>query len=283
MAENILWEMLTSWVFWMLGSIGISLLVLYVTVWAPREAGRRARRIPAASVHSHDDVPERDPLEPRVDVETAMVAALSVHGDRIEAAHKQLLEARVGTVEERRASLDRALLLLEEATTARPDSHDAAEGRAHVHLALAEIVEDPAEQDAELRRSAEAFLATTQLRPRELDAYLGAGAVWIRLGRRWDGAQAGEAFDIAAATYERAFEQARNNVALIRGWVVALDGLQRIGSDTYPKRRTVFDQALTTHRGGDHDLAAWARAVLTAAEPPAVPNVEPLAIQQRFD
>jgi tetratricopeptide (TPR) repeat protein len=212
-----------------------------------------------------------------------MVAALSVHGDRIEAAHKQLVESRVGTTEERLRSLDRALELLAEATMARTDSHEAAEVRAHVHLQIADLVEDEGERDAALRRSADAFLETTELRPRELDAYLGAGAVWLRLSRRWDGDAAVEAADVAAATYERAFEQAHNNVALMKNWGVAIEGLHRLGASSYEARRAAFDAALRVHRGGNHDLSRWMRSVLAAPDLPAEPRIAPLVVRQRLD
>ncbi len=266
--------------FWLISSVATSLLVLYVTVVAPAAAGQRARRgdPPPPSFERDPD----EPVEPRVDTEKAMVAAMSVHGDRIEAAQKQLVEARVGTTQERLHSLDRALELLTEATMARPDSYEAAEARAHVHLQRADLVDDEAERDAALRQSAEAFLETSELRPRELDAYLGAGAVWLRLAGRWSGDAAVDAVDVAAATYERAFDQARNNVALMRAWGIAIDGLFRRDAASYGSRRATFDAALQTHRGGDHDLAEWLRTVMSAPEPPAAPAVEPLTIRNRI-
>ncbi len=284
MGENLIMDMFTSWAFWLISSVAGTLLVLYVTIVAPAEAGRRARRgTPPPSPLERDPTVPDEPVEVRVDAEQAMVAALSVHGDRIDAAHRQLIEARVGTSEERLHSLGRALELLAEATMARTDSHEAAEARAHVHLQRADLVEDESERDAALRMSAEAFLETTELRPRELDAYLGAGAVWLRLAKRWEGEAAVDAADVAAATYERAFDQARNNVSLMRAWGTAIDALFRLEAPSYEARRAAFDAALRVHRDGEHDLAAWLRTVMAAAEPPPEPIVEPLVIRHRLD
>ena len=105
----------------------------------------------------------------------------------------------------------------------------------------------------------------------------------LRLARRWEGDAAIDATDVAAATYERAFGQARNNVGLMRAWGTAIDQLYRLDAPGYQARRDTFHAALAVHRDGNHDLVEWMRGVMAAPEPPPAPGVEPLVIRQRLD
>lgn len=268
-------DMLGSWIFWMGAAVASSLIWFAVTTALPGAVRRRTMQ-PLQPEATDDDRRAAAPVH-HVESEVAMVSALTVHHDRIVEAHSNLVEARVGTHAERMQSLDRAELLLDEAMAARADSPDAAELMAHVHYQRFELAEDPEQQEAWLRRAADWFLRTTELRPSDLDPYLGSGATWIELAYRWTGPQALEAFDLAAAAYEKAFPMARNNVNLMKGWGIAIDGLyehrlEPDGDVRYEARRAAFEDALGRHRGGNHDLNEWFAELLRSDrrdDPPA--------------
>jgi tetratricopeptide (TPR) repeat protein len=259
-------ELMSSWLFWMAMAAGFSLVWLLVTMWLPGARGRRVMEPPRAATVGRSSG-DRDAPPLPAEPETALAAAYTVHHDRLVEAHRFLVEARVGTRAERLHSLQRAEQMLDEAMAARPESPDAAELMAHVHYERTRLADAPEEQEEWLRRSAEWFLRATELRPRDVDPYLGAGSAWLELGTRWSGAEALEAYDIAAAAYERAFPEARNNLNLMRGWGHAIDGLHGCrdesgGEARYQARRSAFEAALGEHRGGDHDLHQWFEELL---------------------
>jgi hypothetical protein len=275
MLPDVASDILGSWIFWMGAAVVSSLVWFAVTTALPGAARRRAMQPPRPETKG-DARSATAPVH-HVESEVAMVSALTVHHDRIVEAHNSLTEARLGTPAERAHSLDRAELLLDEAMAARPDSPDAAELMAHVHHQRFELAEDAEQQEAWLRRAADWFLRTTELRPSDVDPYLGSGATWIELAYRWTGPQALEAFDIAAAAYEKAFPMARNNVNLMKGWGIAIDGLhahrmEPDGEQRYEARRAAFEDALGRHRGGNHDLNEWFDELLRSDrrdDPPA--------------
>ena len=267
-------DLLTSWMFWMgLGLVGV-LGFLALSTAGPRAAGRRvAAGVPQRAEDAGQGADHRLHGEP------ALFAAVAVHDERLDDAHHALVEARVGTMDERLFSLGRAEEFIREAEAARPDSPAAAELMAHVQYARFQLAETPQEQERALRSAADWFLRTTELRPSELDPNLGAGAVFIGLGRQWSGDAASEAFDVAAGAYERAFGVARNNRHLMRSWAQAIDGLRRHQSDAdseerYRRRLSAYEWALTEHRSGDHDLKPWFERLLNGEEPPEAPHFD---------
>lgn len=125
-----------------------------------------------------------------------------------------------------------------------------------------------------LEEAAVRFATASETKKGVIDAYV--GRAWTHLERAYllDGDAAAAAFLDAADVFLKGFRVSPQNLFVLRGWGLAIDGMARqLGETAAPVAAAEdgYRLALSEHRGGDHELHAWFAEIRAADEPVRMP------------
>ncbi len=259
---------------WLFGSImtGIVISVGWVvfTQILPRKAAERAARPPEQQLTTLPGV-ENQPII-AVDAETSLTSTKMTHDVFLGEADDLILQARgAGLFADN--LLAEAADKVNDAVKLRPGSFNAnlMAGEIAVKRAMLAQGDEAIEM---LKRAAVSFATASETKKGVIDAYV--GRAWSHLERayRLDGEQAAVAYLDASEVFLQGFRVSPQNLFILRGWGLALDGLARtLGERAAPvvAAEDGYRLALAEHRGGDHELHQWYAGIRAADEPARMP------------
>ena len=252
---------------WIIGTVVLSLFMVGLRSWAPKAGARRvAERGTLVGAATRPTFQEESLA--RSGLEMQNLANRRLHDDMLEEASRMKLRARAGDVDERAATVLRAIHKVEDALVARPGSYEGTKLLGELFLDLALLDPSPAAV-APLQRAAELFAEAGDLRKGVIDNYIGRGWSYLRMcdvDPEFAATYAPKAVDAFAAGFARVPQ----NVWVLRGWGLALDRLARSADpdpDDIAAGESSFRDALRAHRSGEHDLSSWYSQIRSAATP----------------
>lgn len=136
------------------------------------------------------------------------------------------------------------------------------------------VLADAVEAITLLEEAAVRFATATETKKGVIDAYVGRGWAHLERAYRLDEANAAAAFLDASEVFLKGFRVSPQNLFILKGWGLAIDGMARLLGDTAAPVRAAEDGyrlALAEHRGGDHELHAWYAGVRAADDQPRMP------------
>ena len=259
---------------WLIGSLFTTVLLtlgwFFFTEVLPRMAANRAARRPEQPL---TQLPGDERLPPiPIDAETQLSTNKMTHDVFLREADELILAARS-------AGLFADNLLAEAAEKAgdavklRPGSFDA--NLMSGEIAVKRALLAGAEEAIPLLESAAVHFATaSEAKKGVIDTYVGRGWAHLERGHRLEGEQAAAAYLDAADVFLRGFRVSPQNLFILRGWGIAIDGLARIlgdRADAVTAAEESYRLALAEHRGGDHELFEWFAGIRAADEPVRIP------------
>jgi len=250
----------------------IVLLMLLAMGALPKAVGRRIARPPNVAKTPRPGLAEPLDTLTSVDIETAILGAKAVHDELLDEAADLVHQAR-GAHHESLFLLDHAAAKVADALAARADSFPALILQGEIGVARVEYLDGAGALES-LEAAAASFSAARDVRRGVIDATIGLGWSHLERGHRLEGAEAEAAYAAAAETFAAGFESAPQNVHVVRGWGLAIDGIRRSqGADRTSGEEWVerYYRALRVHQGGSHELFEWFRALGSAAEPLRLP------------
>lgn len=244
----------------------VSLAWFFLTDMFPKMMARRAARLPEVPMTTLPGA-ENQPII-TVDIEKSLESSKHTHDVFVSEASDLVLQSR-GAGLFTGGLLDEAAEKLEDAVKLRPGSFDAnlLAGEIAVKRAL---LADGAEGVQLLEQAAVSFATASEAKKGMVDAYVGRGWAHLERAYRLEQVAAGAAFLEAATVFSDGFRVHPQNLYILRGWGLAVDGAVRLsGDDAAPVRdaEEAYRLALAEHRGGDHELHAWYAGVRAADEP----------------
>jgi tetratricopeptide (TPR) repeat protein len=254
----------------LVGTLIVGVVVSVVWVVATEVFPRAmARRVARPSEEPFTELPGDTRLNDVVSVsaETALESSKRAHDAFVADAADLERQARgaglfaAGLLEEAAAKLDDAIRL-------RPGSFPALMLSGEVLVKRALIV-GRGEAVALLDEAAGRFAAAGESKPGVIDSFIGQGWANLECGLLLAGAAAVGRFDAAAGAFSAGFAVSPQNLHILRGWGLAIDGMARAGEETnsHAEWEARYQAALAQHRGGDHELYAWFAAVRGSADP----------------
>lgn len=259
---------------WLFGSILTSILLtmgwFFFTEILPRMASNRAARKPEQPL-TH--LPGDETLPPiPIDAETQLTNTKLTHDVFLQEADELILGSRS-------AGMFAANMLEEAADKAgdavkiRPGSFDANLMSGEIAMKRAVLME-PTEAIPLFEKAAVYFATASETKKGVIDTYVGRAWAHLERGHRLEGEQAAAAYLDAADVFLRGFRVSPQNLFILRGWGIAVDGLARILGDRAPvvvAAEEGYRLALAEHRGGDHELFDWFVGIRAAEEPVRMP------------
>ncbi len=254
----------------LIGGILLTLGWFFFTEVLPRWMANRAAQAPEQQLTTLPGV-ENQPII-SIDAETSIESNRITHDAFLSEASELVLQARG-------AELFTPDLLLqaaekaEDAIKLRPGSFDANMLAGEIGVKRA-MLADNVEAVALLEEAAVRFATATETKKGVIDAYVGRGWSHLERAMRLEGDRAAAAYLDAAEVFLKGFRVSPQNLFILRGWGLAIDGLARHMGETAEPVRAAEDAyrlALAEHRGGDHELHAWYAEVRSAAEPMRMP------------
>ena len=259
---------------WLTGSlltgIFVSLGWFFLTKVLPRKAAERAAR-PSEQTLTTLPGAENQPIV-AVDVETSLTSTKMTHDVFLSEADDLMLSARsAGLFADN--LLAEAADKVSDAVKLRPGSFDANLMAGEISVKRA-MIADTAEAIPLLEQAAVSFATASETKKGVIDAYVGRAWAHLERAHRLEGDQAASAYLDAAEVFLKGFRVSPQNLFILRGWGIAIDGLARIlGERAAPvvAAEDGYRLALAEHRGGDHELHQWYAGVRAAAEPVRMP------------
>ncbi|MCP4966297.1 MAG: hypothetical protein GY926_13825 [bacterium] len=258
---------------WFVGPIVIGALIslgwVFFTQVVPKMAATRAARPPEQPLTTLPG--EEEPVS-GVDAERSMMSSKMTHDIFVGEATDLVLQSRT-------AGLFTDDLLAQAAEKAA-DAIKLREGSFDGNLLAGEIAMKRAmlAQDDDalglLEYAAVRFATATETKKGVIDTYVGRGWAHLERAYRLDGDAAAAAYMDASDVFLGGFRASPQNLFILRGWGLAIDGLGRtLGDRSAPvlAAEEGYRLALAEHRGGDHELHEWFATVRGADEPVRIP------------
>jgi len=259
---------------WLLGFIVTGAIVsigwFFLTDMFPKMMARRAARppeVPMTVLPGADNQPII-----AVDIEKSLESSKHTHDVFVSEASDLVLQSRgaglfTGNL------LEQAAEKVNDAVKLRPGSFDAnlLAGEIGVKRALLAEAVDGVQL---LEQAVVHFATASETKKGLIDAYVGRGWAHLEQAYRLEDDVAGTAFLDAAAVFQEGFGVHPQNLFILRGWGLAIDGAARLMGDDTVLVTDVEDGyrlALAEHRGGDHELHEWYAGVRSADEPLRIP------------
>ena len=272
---------------WLVGSLITGAIVtlgwVFFTDMLPKMVARRAARPPDQPLTT---LPPADgdvtPYQPTftIDAESSMTSTKMTHDVFVSEASDLVLQARTAGLFADNL-LAEATTKVEDALKIRPASFDANLLAGEIAMKRATLA--PGDEAIPfLKEAALRFATATETKKGVVDPYVGRG--WAHLERAYllDGELAAAAYLDASEVFLRGFRASPQNLFILRGWGLAVDGVARTLGDTAAPAVAAEDGyrlALAEHRAGDHELHAWFAGIRTADEPMRIPMP---AVRDRF-
>lgn len=258
---------------WLVGSALTGFVVtagwFFLTKVLPRKAADRASRPPEQPLTTLPGV-EKPIIA--VDAEAALTSTKLTHDVFLSEADDLMLQARgAGLFADN---------LLAEAAEKAGDAAKIRPGSFAANMVLGEIgvkramLVPGSEAITLLEQAAVSFANASETKKGVIDAYV--GRAWSHLERayRLDPEAAAPAFLDASEVFLKGFRVNPQNLFILKGWGLAIDGLARILGDRAAPVEAAEDGyrlALAEHRGGDHELHQWYAGIRAADEPVRMP------------
>ena len=242
----------------------------FFTKVLPRWMASRTARPPEQHLTTLPGV-AKQPVIP-VDAEASIESNRITHDAFLSEASDLVLQAR-GAELFTADLLEQAADRTHDAIKLRPGSFAANRLAGEIGVKRAMIADDR-EAIGLLEDAAVRFATATETKKGVIDAYVGRGWSHLERARRLEDDRAATAYLDAAEVFLKGFRVSPQNLFILRGWGLAIDGLARlIGETTQPVRAAedAYRLALAEHRGGDHELHAWYAEIRAADEPVQMP------------
>ncbi len=259
---------------WLFGTIVtgtvISIGWFFFTQVLPRRAAERAAKPPEQMLTTLPGAENQPIIE--MDAETSLTASKMTHDVFLSEADDLLLQSRgAGLFADN--LLEEAAEKVGDAIKLRPGSFNANLMAGEIAVKRAMLAEGQAAVPL-LEAAAVHFATAAEAKKGVIDTYV--GRAWCHLERayRLNGDQAAAAYLDSAEVFLRGFRVSPQNLFILRGWGLAIDGLARtIGESAEPfvAAEDGYRLALAEHRGGDHELHQWYATVRAADEPVRIP------------
>jgi hypothetical protein len=263
---------------WLTGSLITGVLAslgwLFFTQVLPRIVANRATRPEEQTLTRLPGIEDQPALQPiiAIDADKAIESTKHTHDVFVSEASDLILQSRT-------AGLFATEMLSEAAEKAgdavriRPGSFAANMLAGEIGVKQALLTEG-AEAIAFLEEAAVRFATATETKKGVIDAYVGRGWAHLERAYRLEASAASAAFLDASEVFLKGFRVSPQNLFILRGWGLAIDGMARLlGDDSAPVRAAEdgYRLALAEHRGGDHELHAWYAGIRAADDPPRMP------------
>jgi hypothetical protein len=254
----------------LIAGILLTLGWFFFTEVLPRWMASRAAQPPEQQLTTLPGV-ENQPIV-RIDAETSIESNKITHDAFLSEASELVLRARA-------ADLFAGDLLAEAAEKAqdaiklRPGSFDANMLAGEIGVKQA-MLADNIEAVGLLEEAAVRFATATETKKGVIDAYVGRAWCHLEKAQRLEGDRAAAAYLDAAEVFLKGFRVSPQNLFILRGWGLAIDGLARLIGETAEPVRAAEESyrlALAEHRGGDHELHAWYAEIRAADEVERMP------------
>ena len=253
-----------------IGSLLLTLGWFFFTEVLPKWMASRAARPAEQQLTTLPGV-EDQPLIP-IDAESSIEANRMTHDAFVGEAADMVLQARS-------AGLFAGELLAEaadkvgDAIKLRPGSFSAnlLAGEIGVKRAL---LSDDAEAIPLLEDAAVRFATATETKKGVIDPYVGRAWAHLERAYRLDGDAAARAYLDASEVFLKGFRVSPQNLFILRGWGLAIDGMARVLGDNAAPVQAAEDGyrlALAEHRSGDHELHDWYAGIRAADEQARIP------------
>lgn len=267
---------------WLVGFLVTGVVVtlgwVFFTEMLPKMVARRAARPPDQPLTTLPGVEHSPAFE--IDSERSMSSNKMTHDVFVSEASDLVLHSRgAGLFADN---------ILAEAAERAGDAIKLRQGSFDANLLAGEIAMKRAllAQSSEaipfLEEAAVRFAVATETKRGIIDAYVGRGWSHLERAYRLDEEAAAAAFLDAAEVFLAGFRVNPQNLFILRGWGLAIDGLGRLLGNTAAPVIAVeegYRLALAEHRGGDHELHAWFAGIRSADDPVRIPMP---AIRDRF-
>ena len=259
---------------WLFGSIitGIVLTVgwVFFTEVLPRMAADRAARPPEQPL---TQLPgdEHQPIV-AVDAETSIASTKMTHDIFLGEADDLLLQVRSAGLFADNLLVD-AADKVNDAIKLRPGSFDANLMAGEIAVKRATLAQGE-EAVGLLEEAAVHFATAAEAKKGVIDTYVGRAWSHLERAHRLEGDRAAAAYLDASEVFLKGFRVSPQNLFILRGWGIAIDGLARtLGdrADVVVAAEDGYRLALAEHRGGDHELHQWYAGIREADEPVRMP------------
>ncbi|MDJ0664153.1 MAG: hypothetical protein QNJ75_06305 [Acidimicrobiia bacterium] len=259
---------------WLLGSLITTVVVglgwFFFTQVLPRRVADRTARPPEQPLTQLPGVEDQPVVQ--IDAEAALSSSKMTHDVFLSEADDLILQARV-------AGLFADNLLAEAAEKAndavklRPGSFAANLMVGEIAMKRAMLADTPAAISL-LEQAAVSFATASEAKKGVIDTYVGRAWAHLERAHRLEAEQAAAAYLDASEVFLKGFRVSPQNLFILRGWGIAIDGLARtVGDRAEPvlAAEEGYRLALAEHRGGDHELHEWYAGVRAADEPVRIP------------
>ncbi len=242
----------------------------FFTQVLPRRAAEHAARAPEEPLTQLPGV-ENQPVI-LTDAETALSSSKVTHDIFLEEADDLVLQARVAGMFADNL-LAEAADKVNDAVKMRPGSFNANLMAGEIAMKRAEMAE---KTDAIplLEQAAVSFATASEAKKGVIDTYVGRAWAHLERAHRLEGDQAAAAYLDASEVFLKGFRVSSQNLFILRGWGIAIDGLARtLGDRAAPVEAAEegYRLALAEHRGGDHELHEWFAGIRAASDPARIP------------
>jgi len=267
---------------WLIGFLVTGALVslgwVFFTEILPQMAARRTARPPDQPLTTLPGVEHQPTFE--IDAERSMTSSKLTHDVFVSEAADLVLQARsAGLFAE--DLLAEAAEKVGDAIKLRPGSFDANLLAADIAMKRAMLAPGDSATPF-LEEAALLFATASETKKGVIDAYVGRGWAHLERAYRLGDQEAQVAFLDAAEVFLKGFRVSPQNLFILRGWGLAIDGLGRILGETagpVVAAEEGYRLALAEHRGGDHELHAWFAGIRSADEQVRMPMP---AVRDRF-
>lgn len=267
---------------WLVGSLITGTLItlgwFFFTGVLPGMAAKRAARPPEQPLTVLPGVENQPEFE--VTAERSMASNKLTHDVMVSEAADLVLQART-------AGLFADNLFMEaedkvgDAIRLRPGSFDANLLAGEIAMKRAALAIGD-EAIPFLEEAAVRFATASETKKGVIDTYVGRGWAHLERAYRLDQSTAAAAYLDASEVFLKGFRVSPQNLFILRGWGLAIDGLGRTLGDTAAPvvaAEEGYRLALAEHRGGDHELHAWFAGIRSADEQTKIPMP---AVRDRF-
>jgi hypothetical protein len=259
---------------WLIGSIITGIVVtlgwFFFTEMLPRMAADRASRPPEQSLTTLPGDEHQQVLAP--DAETAIASTKMTHDVFLREADDLMLQARgAGLFTDN--LLAEAAEKVNDAVKLRPGSFDANLMAGEIAVKRAGLAQG---RDAVelLAQAAVSFATAAESKKGVIDTYVGRAWAHLERAHLLDGDKAAAAYLDASEVFLKGFRVSPQNLFILRGWGLAIDGLARVlgdDADSVLAAEEGYRLALAEHRSGDHELHQWYAEIREADEPVRMP------------
>lgn len=254
----------------LIGGILLTLGWFFFTEVLPRWMANRATKPPEQRLTTLPGV-EKQPII-SIDAEASIESNRVTHDAFLREASELVLQAR-GAELFTADLLEQAAEKAGDAIKLRPGSFNANMLAGEIGVKRAMIADDT-DAIGLLEEAAVRFATATETKKGVIDAYVGRGWAHLERARRLGDDRAAAAYLDAAEVFLKGFRVSPQNLFILRGWGMAIDGLARLigeNADSVRAAEDAYRLALAEHRGGDHELYAWYAEIRAAEQPERMP------------